>query len=111
ALRNDGDYAQLLDHKGSYMDVVAYGDVSSPDTSEVLNAPDSGEAIIRTQMHIDTNKVSDFSFGLPDPKGLVPQVPLNTGVVTSDSEDTPYSLIAIFLALALLPKLKRRKVR
>ncbi|MFX0088058.1 MAG: phospholipase D-like domain-containing protein, partial [Candidatus Hodarchaeota archaeon] len=25
ALRNDGDYAQLLDHKGSYMDVVAYG--------------------------------------------------------------------------------------
>jgi phosphatidylserine/phosphatidylglycerophosphate/cardiolipin synthase-like enzyme len=111
ALKNDGDYAQLLDHEGSYMDVVAYGDVTAPDSSEVVDAPDSGEAIIRTQMHIDTNKASDFTFSSPDPKGSVPQVPLNTGIVTSDSEDTAYSISAIFLALALLPYLKRRKVK
>ncbi|MHA2306682.1 MAG: phospholipase D-like domain-containing protein, partial [Candidatus Hodarchaeales archaeon] len=78
SLNNGGDLAQLLDQKGNYMDVVTYGDETAPDNSEVLEAPESGEAILRTQMHIDTNQTSDFHFGSPDPKGSVPQAPLNT---------------------------------
>ncbi len=78
ALTNTGDLAQLLDHKGNYLDVVAYGDVTAPDGSEVLVAPDAGEAILRTPLHIDTDTYADFGFGSPDPKGNVPHVSLNT---------------------------------
>lgn len=107
SLNNGGDLVQLLDHNGNYMDVVTYGDETSPDNSEVLAAPESGESILRTQMHIDTNQASDFHFGSPDPKGSVPQAPLNTDP-SGTSEETPFSWIFAIIALVLLPKNRRR---
>ncbi len=107
SLNNGGDLAQLLDHKGNYMDVVTYGDETAPDDSEILEAPGSGEAILRTQMHIDTNQASDFYFGSPDPKGSVPQAPLNTDP-SGTAEETPFSWIFAIIALVILPKNRRR---
>ncbi len=106
-LRNDGDVIQLLDHTGRYIDVVAYGDKSAPDSSEVLTAPGSGEAIIRTPMHIDTNKTSDFTYGSPEPKNSVPLVSLRTETLPKKA---PYPLSVIIIALILLPKIRRRNV-
>ncbi|MHA2244017.1 MAG: phospholipase D-like domain-containing protein [Candidatus Hodarchaeales archaeon] len=109
ALTNTGDLAQLLDHKGNYLDVVAYGDVTAPDGSEVLEAPDAGEAILRTPLHIDTDTDADFSFGTPDPKGNVPHVSLNAeGSITSGSEDTPLSWSTIIIMLVILPIIRRK---
>jgi len=107
-LRNDGDVIQLLDHTGRYIDVVAYGDKSAPDSSEVLTAPGSGEAIIRTPMHIDTNTTSDFSYGPPEPKNSVPLVSLRSETLPKEA---PYPLSVIVIALILLPKIRRRNMK
>lgn len=121
ALTNTGDLAQLLDHKGNYLDVVAYGDVTAPDGSEVLEAPDAGEAILRTILHIDTDTDADFSFGSPDPKGNIPHVSLITEVefssyssssesssLESSSEDTPLSWGIVIISLVLFPVIRRK---
>jgi len=111
ALTNTGDFVQLLDHKENYFDVVAYGDATTPDGSEVLEAPDAGEAIQRTPLHIDTNTKEDFSIGSPDPKGPVPHVSLNTEVQFSNdtsTEDTPLCWGVIIITLVLFPIIRRR---
>jgi len=103
ALRNIGDIIQLLDHTGRYIDVIAYGDKTAPDSSEVLTAPGSGEAIIRDPLHIDTNKTSDFTYGPPKPKDTVPQITLR-----SKPKKASFEFGVFIIALLLLPKLRRR---
>lgn len=103
ALRNIGDIIQLLDHTGRYIDVIAYGDKTAPDSSEILTAPGSGEAIIRDPLHIDTNKTSDFTYGPPKPKDTVPQITLR-----SKPKRASFEFGVFIIALLLLPKLRRR---
>jgi hypothetical protein len=100
----DGDYVQLLDVLGNYLDVVAYG-ISAPDSSESLAIPSSGEAIQRVQLHRDTDKASDFTTGNPDPRGSVPTIPLGESDTTSE---TPF-LINWILLVTIAPILKKRK--
>jgi phosphatidylserine/phosphatidylglycerophosphate/cardiolipin synthase-like enzyme len=98
ALNNDGDFVQLLDPKETHIDVVAYGDETAPDGSEVLDAPDSGVAILRFPLHIDTNTAADFIYGSPDPKGPV----------STDTEETSFSLGAILIAIICIPLIRKK---
>ncbi|MHA2169772.1 MAG: phospholipase D-like domain-containing protein [Candidatus Kariarchaeaceae archaeon] len=100
----DGDYVQLLDASGNYLDVVAYG-ISAPDSSESLAIPSSGEAIQRVELHLDTDKASDFTTGSPDPRGSVPSIPLGESDTTTE---TPF-LISWTWLMIILPILKKRK--
>jgi MYXO-CTERM domain-containing protein len=96
-----GDLVQLLDAKGQLVDVVAYGSASSLDGSEVLAAPEEGEAFHRIPADVDTNLASDFVIGTPDPGN----------VTTSEktSEDTPWAWSVVLVALAWLPLRRRRR--
>ncbi|MHA2172610.1 MAG: phospholipase D-like domain-containing protein [Candidatus Kariarchaeaceae archaeon] len=100
----DGDYVQLLDVSGNYLDVVAYG-INAPDSSESLAIPSSGEAIQRVKLHIDTDKASDFTTGSPDPRGSVPSIPLGESETTTE---TPFLINWTWLVI-ILPILKKRK--
>ncbi len=95
----DGDYAQLLDHKNKFIDVVAYGDITAPDGSESVDLPDAGISIKRKQNEIDTNKATDFIFGFPDPRG--------SNLI--DTENTPFYLTLTGIAIICLSFYKRRK--
>jgi hypothetical protein len=107
SLTNDGDLVQLINHKGEYMDVVAFGDETAPDGSESVSDPDAGLSILRTELHIDTNTASDFSIGSPDPKGTVPHITLGAAPQTTD----PLPLLFEFIigALILVPIVVQRK--
>jgi MYXO-CTERM domain-containing protein len=96
-----GDLVQLLDAKGQLVDVVAYGSASALDGSEVLAAPEEGEAFHRIPADVDTNLASDFVIGTPDPGN----------VTTSEktSEDTPWAWSVVLVALAWLPLRRRRR--
>lgn len=96
-LVQSGDFVQLLDVQGQYVDVVAYGSASAPDGSEVLSTPGEGEALHRVPADRDTNSASDFTIGTPNP-GFI-----STGV---PSEDTPWQWEVILVALVWLPLLR-----
>lgn len=103
----DGDYVRLLDNHEEYMDVVAYG-LDAPDGSEKLSIPDSGESILRINLHIDTDEAADFTFGEPDPKGEVPQISM--GILETDETAAPIITPWIFLIISMLPiYLKKQK--
>ncbi len=112
SLTNSGDYVQLLNPEGTYIDVVAYGDVTAPDGSEVLNAPDAGESIQRYPIYIDTNKASDFITGLPNPKAEVivssslTTSPTTTSTVndTTSNSTVPIPFVTIIVTLPIIAK-------
>lgn len=108
ALTNSGDYAQLIDPKGEYADVVAFGSATAPDNSEVLPKPGAGESLHRTTLSVDTNAAADFSIGLPDPKGTVPQDPLRTTPLETSAAVTSAFWIAFFAAIIILPVVRRK---
>lgn len=113
ALKNSGDFSQLQNQYDHYIDIVAYGDSTAYDGSAVLDTPDAGEAILRTPLHIDTDTEADFTFNSPDPKGTVPQVPLETKTDASTTdgtttEETPLTWSIIVSTLLILPIIRRR---
>lgn len=108
ALTNTGDYAQLVDPKGNYADVVAFGSATAPDNSEVVPKPAAGQSLHRTTFSVDTNKASDFNAGPPDPKGTVPQDPLRTTPLDTSAAVTSAFWIAFFAAIIILPAVRRR---
>lgn len=118
SLTNSEDYVQLLDAKGEYMDVVAYG-MDAPDGSATLDAPGAGESLHRSPLHVDTNTSADFSLASPDPKGTVPEVALDTSLTgtegtsstgggTDTSIEANVPLVAVLTALVAFPVLRRR---
>ncbi|MHA2248722.1 MAG: phospholipase D-like domain-containing protein [Candidatus Kariarchaeaceae archaeon] len=102
-LKNTDDYVQILDNHGNYIDVIAYG-MNAPDNSESLDPPDSGESILRVELHIDTNMASDFIYDSPDPKGDVPHISL--GASTTDEIRIPWMVLPISF-LILISKRRR----
>lgn len=107
ALTNAGDYVQLLNAKGDYMDVVAFGSATAPDGSETVTKPGAGEALLRTRLHVDTDTAADFSLGIPDPKGTVPQEPLRTAALDTSSE-VPIPWIAFLVAIIFISLVRRK---
>ncbi|MFW9855369.1 MAG: phospholipase D-like domain-containing protein [Candidatus Thorarchaeota archaeon] len=99
-LVQSGDFVQLLDVLGQYVDVVAYGSASAPDGSEVLSTPNEGEALLRVPADRDTNSASDFTVGTPDPGFISTMV---------SSEDTPWQWEIILVALVWLPLIRSRR--
>ncbi len=115
SLVNTGGYIQLRDASDEVIDVVAYGDATAPDGSEVLSAPGAGESVLRSPLHIDTDAAADFIFGTPDPKGTVPNEPLSTGAATSststdtssDEEEVPFAICFVLLVFPAIVALRR----
>ncbi len=108
ALTNSGDYAQLVDPNGDYADVVAFGSATAPDNSEVVPKPAAGQSLHRTTFSVDTNTAADFSVGLPDPKGTVPQDPLRTTPLDTSAAVNSAFWIAFFAAIIILPAVRRK---
>lgn len=112
SLSNSGDYIQFKDAEGNYMDVVAYGEATAADNSEVMVAPSAGQSLQRTKMYLDTDKAADFSIGSPDPKGAVPNEPLITDpsfTARTDTTEAPTSWLVSLIALLLLPMVWRKR--
>ncbi|MHA2298987.1 MAG: phospholipase D-like domain-containing protein [Candidatus Hodarchaeales archaeon] len=111
SLKNSDDFIQFLNAEGDYIDVVAYGSTIAPDGSESLSAPDAGESILRTPLHVDTDTAKDFIVGDPDPKGTIPHESLSTdpGDTGTSSTDASFSWIAFVLAIVILPIIRRKR--
>jgi len=117
SLVNGGDYAILLDQAGQYVDVIAYGDTTAPDGSQVVSASfDAGQSISRSPLHVDTNSVSDFVFADPSPKASVPHIALGASSTSSgatspttmlDLSFTSSAFIGIIGLLVIIP-IRRR---
>ncbi|MCY3413795.1 MAG: lamin tail domain-containing protein [Candidatus Heimdallarchaeota archaeon] len=89
SLVNSGDYIRFQNHKGEFIDVVAYGDETAPDGSESVAAPSAGKSISRVELYIDTDTAADFEEQDVSPKDVVPQVPLGTtSTITGTSSTT-----------------------
>lgn len=111
SLANTKDYVYLSNHKGDYVDVVAYGEITPPDGSEVNTIPGEGESLLRSQLHIDTNKASDFKVGTPTPKATVDHISLGASPSSSNTELEPYPFLWVFSSLILLPIKRKRNVK
>jgi hypothetical protein len=105
SLVNGGDLIQLLNNDDELIDVVAYGSATAPDGSEVLPVPDAGMSLSRINLHIDTNKASDFEITSPSPKADVPHVDLSD--TSSDVGFEPFPFVWALLAFPILTR--RRK--
>ncbi len=107
SLVNGGDYIQFIDHKGDYVDVVAYGDETAPDGSETIAEPGAEESISRVNLHIDTNKATDFELTTPSPKADVPHVEMGA-LPESNVGIEPYPFLWALVAIPVVSGRKRR---
>ncbi|MHA1984581.1 MAG: phospholipase D-like domain-containing protein [Candidatus Hodarchaeales archaeon] len=103
ALANTNDFVQFLDSEGNFIDVVAYGE-SALDSSEQLEAPDAGQSLQRSPLHMDTNTVKDFINDEPNPKGTVPEIAL-----ADNGSSSPLPFLPVVFAIVLVVTFRRSK--
>ncbi|MHA2335870.1 MAG: phospholipase D-like domain-containing protein [Candidatus Hodarchaeales archaeon] len=102
ALANTNDFVQFLNPDSNFVDVVAYGE-NAPDSSEQLDAPDAGQSLQRSPLHIDTNAKEDFITNEPEPKGEVPKI-----AITDIGGSSPFPLVPVVFAIFLVITFRRR---